>query len=214
MIIKDSRLEIVLDPSNRKLAVELLQGYFAPGTFEGAHFERFAGGGDRPDVQDEFTSDDLVAITMLGVSLKPSAALEVLEHRRDSLNGALKAIPADVHLTSLSADQIGRDWPVRQLLDDLVAIPGIGTTKATKLMARKRPHLVPILDSVVTKVLSVKKERYWEPLHAWLTADDRAQAKRLQDLRDESGIGSDISVLRVFDILAWRTGRGDAAGGV
>lgn len=210
MIIEGSPLATVLDPTHRDLAVALLRGYFAPGAFEGAHFERLARGGDRPEVQDEFTSDDLVAITMLGVTLKPAAALEILEVRRDSLRAALAAIPNGVHLTSLGAEEIGPDWPVRRLLDALVAIPGIGTTKATKLMARKRPHLVPILDSVVNETLSITKERYWGPLHAWLTADDGANGSYLEALREDAGIGSDISVLRVFDILAWRTGRGDA----
>lgn len=207
MKIEGTSLETALAPEHRDVAIKLLRGYFR--TFEGANFERFAGGGDRLEVRDRFTSDDLVAITMLGVSLKPAAALEILEVRRESFYETLKKVPSDVSFEAMEAGALGEEWPVRQLLSDLTAIPDIGTTRATKLMARKRPSLVPILDSVVNQLLRVENERYWKPLHAWLTEDDSANAKHLRKLRDEAGIGSDISVIRVFDILAWRAGRGD-----
>jgi hypothetical protein len=36
-------------------AADLLDKYFNSNTFTGGHFERFAGGGDRPEVADRFT---------------------------------------------------------------------------------------------------------------------------------------------------------------
>jgi hypothetical protein len=86
-------------------------------------------------------------------------------------------------------------------------LPGVGQTKATKLLARKRPHLAPIQDSVITKELGVAKA-YWKPLHRWLTQSGSANAQRLEHLRDQAGLGSKISLLRTFDVLAWRVGSG------
>ncbi len=168
-----------------------LRRYFAPlpaGGFTGAYFERLGGGGgDRPDVANTFTSDDIVAVSMLSVPVPAAAALQLLEARGPELSDLLAKIPTDVAFAELTADEVGDVWPVRDAYRELLAVPGIGETTATKLLARKRPHLVPILDAVVTAELSVVKGRYWVPLHAWLTADGRAQHRRLEELRLAAG---------------------------
>ncbi|MCC2319534.1 DUF6308 family protein [Cellulomonas xiejunii] len=205
------RLEALLVPAGEHMAVAALQRYFAPlpaGGFTGAYFERLGGGGDRPDVADTFTSDDIVAVSMLSVTVPASAVLQLLEARGPELGGLLAKIPTDVALAEITADEVGGAWPVRDVYRELLAIPGIGETTATKLLARKRPHLVPILDAVVTAELSVVKGRYWVPLHAWLTADECAGHRRLEELRSAAGLGSEVSVLRVFDVLAWMVGSG------
>lgn len=209
MDIIGSPLEAVLDPTHRGRALDLLREYFAPGAFTGAHFERLTGGGDRPEVKNVFTAEDLVAVSMLSANVPAWAAVEILEINGPALTAALEAVPVDVAFHELSADDIGPRWAVRRLATELMEIPEIGIEQATKLMARKRPHLVPILDNVIIRTLSIRNEIFWGPLHAWLTADDCANAHYLDGLREEAEIGSDISVLRVFDVLAWRAGRGD-----
>lgn len=205
------RLEALLAPGGEKVAVAVLQRYFAPlpaGGYTGAYFERLGGGGDRPDVADTFTPDDIVAVSMLSVTVPAPAVLQLLEARRPEMSDLLAKIPTDVALAELTADEVGDAWPVRDVYRELLAIPGIGVTTATKLLARKRPHLVPVLDAVVTAELSVVKGRYWVPLHAWLTADECAQHRRLKQLRLAAGLGPEVSVLRVFDVLAWMVGSG------
>ena len=205
------RLEALLAPGDEQVAVAALRRYFAPlpaGGFTGAYFERLGGGGDRPDVANTFTSDDIVAVSMLSVPVPAAAALQLLEARGPELSDLLAKIPTDVAFAELTADEVGDVWPVRDAYRELLAVPGIGETTATKLLARKRPHLVPILDAVVTAELSVVKGRYWVPLHAWLTADSRAQHRRLEELRLAAGLGPEVSVLRVFDVLAWMAGSG------
>lgn len=204
-------LEDVLDPSDTARAEQMLREYFTPmpaGRFTGAHFERFAGGGDRPEVRDEFTAEDLVAVSMLAVEVPGKAALDVLVHRRDALSANLARISTATAFADLAADDLGPGSAIRELYEELVTIPDIGTTTATKLMARKRPHVVPILDSVITAELGIVRGEYWRPLHAWLTADGHARYEHLVTLREQSQIGDDISVLRVFDVLAWGVGKG------
>jgi len=131
--------------------------------------------------------------------------------RRSQLSELLRPIPAGVTLAELDAEDLGADWPVRTLYRELRKVPDVGETTATKLLARKRPHLVPILDSVVTTELGIVKGNFWLPLHAWLVADERANHHHLEDLRSLAGLGDDISALRVFDVLAWLTGKGATA---
>ncbi len=211
MLELSARLEHVLAPESEPTAVQALRDYFQllpGGRYSGAYFERLAGGGDRPEVADKFTADDVVAVSLLAVDIGADAALQLLEARRSRLSALLRDIPTTVALADLQAGDVDESWPVRAAHRELLSIPGIGETSATKLLARKRPHLVPILDSVVTAELSIVKGRYWRPLHAWLTADNRARHHQLEHLREEAGLGSEISVLRVFDVLAWMTGKG------
>lgn len=187
-----------------------LRRYFSEGPdgplFSGSRFERLGGGGDRPEVADTFTADDVVAVSMLSVQITGHIAIEILERRNERLGDLLACIPMDKPLVDLEPGELGDDWPVRAAYRELVNIDGVGETTATKLLARKRPQLVPILDSVVTRELAVVHGQYWRPLYEWLRADDRAQHDRLVRIRDAAHIGSDISVLRVFDVLAWMVG--------
>lgn len=50
----------------------------------------------------------------------------------------------------------------------------------------------------------------WVPLHGWLTADSKANHRRLLDVRARAGLGFEVSALRVFDVLTWMTGNGYA----
>lgn len=212
-MILSPRLQRLLDPTSADDAAALLRRYFTPrpvGKFTGAHFERLGGGGDRPESADRFTAEDLIAVSMLSVSVVGDAALEILETRRQRLHEMLRAIPTGVALTELNATDLGDAWAVRMLYRELLTIADIGETTATKLLARKRPDLVPILDSVVTQELSIVRGRFWLPLHDWLAADDRANHNYLESLRSKAGLGHDISVLRVFDVLTWMTGKGYA----
>ena len=213
-MILSPRLLTLLEPAGADRAAALLRRYFTPrpvGTFTGAHFERLGGGGDRPQIADEFTAEDLIAVSMLSVTVVSEAALEILTTRQRRLRELLRAIPTDTVLADLPAADLGDTWPVRPLYRELLSIPDVGETTACKLIARKRPHLVPILDSVVTQELSIAHGQFWLPLHDWLAADGRANHLYLESLRSRAGLGPDISVLRVFDVLTWMTGKGYAS---
>ena len=60
-------------------AIGRLVEYFQSGRFTGGGFDRLAGGGDRPDVTDMFTSDDIVAVSLLGVRIPGAPALALLD---------------------------------------------------------------------------------------------------------------------------------------
>src|SRR5689334_7005081 len=66
--------------------------------FTGRMFERLAGGGDHPSRCDVFDATDLVAVTMLSVSVPAEAAIWILGDGADQLSALLRDIPADVAL--------------------------------------------------------------------------------------------------------------------
>ncbi|OIQ83083.1 hypothetical protein GALL_351160 [mine drainage metagenome] len=197
----------------RPIAVELLQGYFSAqpeAGFTGAHFERLGGGGDRPELADEFTAEDLVAVTLLSVKVPAEAALRILGPDRSRLSELLHEIPTNRDLVDVGPAEIDRDWAPWLLDDALSDLTGLGRTTVSKLIARKRPRLIPIYDREVNKVLALNKGPLWRPLAEALQVDGRALHRNLLALRDEAGIGSDITPLRVLDVIVWRTGKGHA----
>ncbi len=99
---------------------------------------------------------------------------------------------------------------VRSLYSALQGLAGIGETRATKLIARKRPRLVPIVDDVIKRTVFNNATRHWSPLHEALNKDEKALWNRLVHLREQADLSPYVSVLRVFDVLAWMEGSGNS----
>lgn len=210
MTIPWLRLPHTLTSEGRDQAIDYLRSYFAPRTttsgYTGSRFERLGGGGDQPVVADEFTSEDFVAVSLLSVDVPGAAALAILEERQDHLSALLRKIPLDRHLADVDPTEIVNTWPAWRLESELLSIHGLGPTTVSKLIARKRPLLVPVYDTLVAGLLK-PVGGYWASLNAELRRNDRALQRHLIALRDEAYIGDDISPLRVFDVVAWRTAK-------
>jgi hypothetical protein len=183
-------------------AADLVRTYFFGG-YTGARFNAFAGGGDRPDAVGNFTADDLVAVSLLSVDVPGRAALEILENRARVLNSLLQQIPFDISLADADASLIRKESAAWKLWEDLVEIHQVGWVTASKLLARKRPHLLPVYDNVVRDALRPGPDGFWKSLHEELRRDNQALVGRLEMIRSQSGIGDDISLLRVLDVAVW-----------
>ena len=80
-----------------------------------------------------------------------AAQIAVILERRRAIERSLQAIA--LH-TSLAETANSVPWlPLRQLFDAFADIRGVGFSKMTKALYRKRPALIPILDSIVQKYL-------------------------------------------------------------
>jgi hypothetical protein len=186
-------------------ATPRLREYFiGPPFYTGRPFERLEGGGDRAEVANRFTSGDLVAVSMLGVTIQPEAALAILEDPSKTLNGRLADVPKEVDLWAAGEDEVAKGSAAYELWTELDKIVGVGWVIAGKLMARKRPRLIPIYDRSVRQA-SGARDNWWLSLRKTLQ-DDESLRNRLMTLRRESGIGEDISLLRVLDVARWMTG--------
>lgn len=81
--------------------------------------------------------------------------------------------------------------------------PDVGWVIAGKLLARKRPQLLPVYDKVVRCALGRPRPSFWLTLHAALRADNRALHRQLLALREAAGVAETVSVLRVCDVVVW-----------
>jgi len=152
------------------------------------------------------TADDLVAVTFLSVRVKATGAYWLLGPRAEHYNALLQAIGDDRDFADVDGRDITPDSPAWILETELRKLPGVGRTIASKLMARKRPRLVPIYDKVLGKVMGLD-DGHWQPLNAALRADDQALQSRLLELRAAANLPESISALRVLDVIAWRDGK-------
>jgi len=203
------RLPDALAQQDDAAALGLLHRYygepFGSSPFTGALFDVWDSTGTRAGDADRFTADDLVAVTFLSVDTPGPAAIHVLRDRTDEFNALLAEIGPDRDM----ADETGpitRDWPAWRLNTRLRDLDDVGPVIASKLLARKRPRLLPIWDTVVAKVTRTEIDQ-WVLLRSALADHDRALHRRLLELREAAGLPEPVSALRVFDVICWMEGK-------
>ncbi|MFE5561600.1 DUF6308 family protein [Streptomyces sp. NPDC056544] len=187
-----------------------LQCYFGIGqpsgtpTYTGRRFEHLAGGGDRPDIADRITADDLVAVHTLSVTVPAPVALDILEGPLGArLSDLLRAVPRGIDMAHAAATVLSHGSPADQAWHALLDQTDVGWVIAGKLLARKRPQLLPVYDKVVRCALGRPHPSYWLALHAALRADDHALHHQLLELRTAAGVAETVSALRVCDVVVW-----------
>ena len=164
--------------------------YFSEPGFAGMTFSDL---GANP--ADEFTADDLLAVALLDITWRPQVVRVLLQTHREQFAELLADIPTDVDLwdaSDVTLKQVDIMWDV------LTSIEGIGTASATKLLARKRPRLCPISDSLVIKAIDVPG-RTWDVLRQ-LLQDPGARAD-VEALRPAAAGAA--SLLRILDVALW-----------
>jgi hypothetical protein len=115
--------------------------------FVEAHWHYDASDPSRPT---SFGEPDLRLANRGGARISAAEIAAILERRR-AIERALRAIAPDASLTG-AANSV--PWqPLRQLFDAFADIRGVGLSKMTKALHRKRAALIPLLDSVVQKYL-------------------------------------------------------------
>jgi|SRR5699024_273703 len=195
-------------------ACRVLHEYYHSGLYSGAHWDDFDPSGKRAESADRFTADDLLACSLLSIPIGGDVAVTLLKTLPSKFDWLLARIPDGRRFVEYGDDDEALPFDsgaVDERYRELVRLRGIGETTATKLLARKRPHLVPIVDSEVTRVIFGGGRQHWAPLHAALTADGCARWKRLEYLRSVAGLPDHVPVLRVLDVLAWMDGTGRTA---
>ncbi|MFD3334598.1 DUF6308 family protein [Streptomyces sp. NPDC058700] len=194
-------------------AVGDLRRYFGIGMppseapFTGSRFEHLAGGGDRPEVADPFTAEDLVAVQTLSVTVPALVALDLLEGRLGAqLSGLLQGIPKDIDMVDAEADVLAEGSSADQAWHLLCAQHGDNWVIAGKLLARKRPRLLPVYDRVVRFAVG-RPPSFWLALHTALHEDDAVLPRHLLKLRQAAGLPETGSALRVCNVAVWMNHR-------
>lgn len=142
--------------------------------------------------------DDVLAVAFLDTPIRASAYREIMRSY-PQIEALLLMIPPTIRL-----------WDVKEsdaayaAADDLwkllKGISGLGTTRVSKILARKRPHFIPILDSRVQEFYGDTK-RFWMPLASVLA--DSTLRERVRALAPSYPEES-LSTLRILDIAVWR----------
>lgn len=142
-----------------------------------------------------FTADDLLAVALLDITWRPQVVRVLLQTHRRQFADLLADIPTDVDLwdaCDVTLKHVDIMWDV------LTSIEGIGTASATKLLARKRPRLCPISDSLVIKAVDVPG-RTWDVLRHLL--QDQGARADVEALRPAAA--ADATLLWILDVALW-----------
>jgi hypothetical protein len=98
-----------------------------------------------------FDESDLRLANRAGARISAAEIAAILE-RRGEIERALRKIHPDASLAEATSSV---PWiPLTRLFDGFGDIRGIGFSKMTKALHRKRPALIPMLDSVVQTYLT------------------------------------------------------------
>jgi hypothetical protein len=181
-------------------------GYPAYDTYEGAGKERI-----------DVVQADLLAIALLNVSRNPIPTYYALEALIPKLNKHLEGVEFDLPLEEASPDTLDAVAKLFSVLDPKRP-KWVKMTKVAKVLARKRPGLIPIYDKYVSYCYTdcadapvpPVKGRSWEAYsRSWLQAVQKDLTDQLDHWQALAAIapGEKISALRALDIVAWRAGQ-------
>lgn len=190
-------------------AIELLRRYFGLAgdpAFTGSRFESLAGGGDVPDTANVITAADIISLSTLSIRVHGSAALRLLEDEQfvGETSEYLAQIPLDLDLVDADITMLAPGSPANRLWKHLRSLYRFGPTTTSKLLARKRPRLIPVYDSVIDRAFGLgSSAEQWDYWHTLLTANDQQLHRHLLELRFDAGLAENISALRVLDVVAW-----------
>jgi cyclic pyranopterin monophosphate synthase len=133
-----------------------------------------------------------------------SRIMDVLAERDAQISQALAAIPADA---SLADDRGAIPWQALHGLFQASVAPGVGLSRATKILHKKRPALIPVIDEpIVRYVLRVEPQLPNEPpdsaVRIMMVLKDDLDANR-QLLQQAAEDVEDVALtpLRVLDLL-------------
>lgn len=168
---------------------ELVRDYYNErGPFAGRLFDELPN-----NDPSKFTPEDLVAASLLDVRFDPRAVRALLVEP-SAINELVRRLGPDRALWEV--DDLSA---ANELWTELRQVP-IGPTRTSKLLARKRPEMLPILDSVISKHLHLDgAEDRWDLLREALADDDLREAIEAMAPEDVKA----PSTLRLLDVATW-----------
>lgn len=192
-----NRVLLYFEGASEALAVAALRSYYAPNHhWTGSAFDRLTAG----TPADVFTADDILAVTMLSVDVPPRAALALLDDR--DVRDLLTRIPSAASLWD-QPEVLARDGFAWRLWDLVDGLSGVGPTIASKILAAKRPRLIPIYDQHVARALHPASSQW----AFWQSVAHDPGAEHLQSLvqgaMKSAGVPHYVCTLRAIDVVVW-----------
>lgn len=191
-----------------------LRNYFhsSPRQYSGSLFDSFGGGGDRPEVENQITREDMLAVGAVNATMPSGVATQLLsEPVSGRLATLLRQLPTDIDLWDADDATLAvaaQAWEeVRALQEAGAQVNGTvdGWVAGSKLLARKRPRLIPLYDEKVRRVVDLAGgASWWFSLRHTLRLDgeDNEVRDRICSAMSEAGV-CHVSVLRGLDVILW-----------
>jgi hypothetical protein len=157
-----------------------------------------------------FDESDLRLANRSGARISAAEIAAILE-RREEIERALREIHPD---SSLATGTSSIAWvPLTRLFDAFADIRGIGFSKMTKALHKKRPALIPMLDSVVQEYLTSDDpkaaasgsfgERATALVRSYKRDLDRNRSALHQIQRELASRDHRLTEVRILDLLIW-----------
>jgi Family of unknown function (DUF6308) len=156
-----------------------------------------------------FDENDLRLANRGGARISAAEIAAILE-RRSRIERALRQIEPEASLAD-AASSI--PWvALTRLFDGFADIRGVGFSKMTKALHRKRPALIPMLDSVVQTYLTKGDpegssgsfgDRATELVRSYKLDLDRNRAALHQIRRELAGREYRLTEVRILDLVIW-----------
>ncbi len=160
-----------------------------------SHFDRLSQRSDPARIEPL----DLVAVTALGPTLSVEQAGWILGDEGQWLTTEILAdVPSDLSLHAADVCTVHRVADLFHLL----RTQGLTRSATTRLLAAKRPQLVPIDDATTRRALRyAKSDLWWSP---WRNVMDDELTERVRSARDKAAAQvpdlSAFAPMRVLDI--------------
>lgn len=184
-------------------AAESLRKYYAG--FVGRHSDQLLEGLD----PNRFDERDFFAVSMLSVRVPPEAGLRLIGNVE--CEALLGQIPLGASISDLSVP-MDKQSPAWRLWDLLRSNSGLGPTITSKLMAAKRPGLIPVHDTFVSNALMRGQlDGEWAAWREAMSSPDLAAA--CDRLRETAGVPDGVTDLRMLDVVIWMRVHGDKRDG-
>jgi hypothetical protein len=156
-----------------------------------------------------FDESDLRLANRAGARISAVEIAAILE-RRGEIERALGKVRRDASLADATWSV---PWlPLTELFDAFADIRGVGFSKMTKALHRKRPALIPMLDSVVQAYLTRDDaprlkgsfgERAVALVHSYKRDLDRNRPVLHEVQRELASRGYRLTEVRILDMLIW-----------
>lgn len=183
--------------------------------------EEYRGYDDKHNINDVISQEDIEAANNLYAMINRYDDTE--SRRLLSRSRRIREILTKIPNRNIS-DIAPKEWSevrndVRDLLEEILLVSGIGLAKATKILHLKRPNLFPILDSFVIKLLlntdisDVEKDlqlgiglQALERTKEIMTEQEAAFNELVNQVQD---LPISLTPVRLFDILCWTAEKWD-----
>ena len=196
----NSRLSLTADSlltflgnNDGQVRIDLVD-YFKSDRYTGRNFEFFS----QASNPYRFDGNDIAALMCLSISphANISSALLGLSSRSD-----FQFLPGDREssIWARPRSDFEKGGRFHNIFDELCAIPNVASVVASKLMASKFPHSIPVYDRDVSALLDEPNE-WWFGWHE--TMQSSTLRKRLVNLRESLELHN-VSLLRVIDVALW-----------